>query len=72
MAFMAASCLAFFSIAFLPLGTTLAQSAAGLVIVVLGQSLRTAAMWTAGVNFNHIIANKLRDGHRLVTHGVYR
>lgn len=44
----------------------------GLVIVVIGQSFRIAAMWTAASNFSHRIEYQKRKEHVLVTHGVYR
>ena len=44
----------------------------GMVVVGLGQFFRTAAMWTAGQNFSHIIADQRKDSHRLVTTGVYK
>ncbi|KAM3824128.1 protein-S-isoprenylcysteine O-methyltransferase isoform 1-T1 [Vipera latastei] len=46
-------------------------SSAGLVMVVLGDCLRKAAMLTAGSNFNHIVQNEKSESHRLVTRGVY-
>jgi protein-S-isoprenylcysteine O-methyltransferase len=48
-----------------------AVSAAGLALVLGGQALRTAAMWTAGGHFTHLVAESRREGHRLVTAGVY-
>jgi protein-S-isoprenylcysteine O-methyltransferase len=48
-----------------------AVSAAGLALVVGGQALRTAAMWTAGGHFTHLVAESRREGHKLVTAGVY-
>lgn len=44
----------------------------GLVIVVIGQGFRIAAMWTAASNFSHRIEYQKRKEHVLVTHGVYR
>lgn len=44
----------------------------GVLLVVGGQVLRTLAMWTAGRNFTHMIADYKTSGHELVTHGVYR
>ncbi|KAG8142502.1 putative Protein-S-isoprenylcysteine O-methyltransferase protein [Naja naja] len=46
-------------------------SSAGLLMVVLGDFLRKAAMLTAGSNFNHIVQNEKSASHRLVTQGVY-
>lgn len=45
---------------------------AGVAIVVVGQALRVAAMWTAAANFSHRIEYQKRQEHVLVTHGVYR
>lgn len=44
---------------------------AGLALVVLGQVVRSTAMCTAGSNFNHTPAMTKRDGHELVTNGIY-
>ena len=54
------------------MGETLLPTTTGLVLVVCGQSERTVAMWTAGSNFTHIIADRKSQSHRLVTHGIYR
>ncbi|XDV45921.1 hypothetical protein PO909_013925 [Leuciscus waleckii] len=43
----------------------------GLVMVLCGDSLRKAAMLTAGSNFNHIVQNEKAQSHVLVTTGVY-
>ncbi|XP_041063254.1 60S ribosomal protein L22 isoform X1 [Carcharodon carcharias] len=43
----------------------------GLLMVLVGESLRKAAMLTAGSNFNHIVQNEKAETHRLVTTGVY-
>ncbi|XP_060707842.1 60S ribosomal protein L22 isoform X3 [Hemiscyllium ocellatum] len=43
----------------------------GLLMVLIGESLRKAAMLTAGSNFNHIVQNEKAESHRLVTSGVY-
>jgi hypothetical protein len=45
---------------------------AGFVLVLVGQSSRIAAMWTAASNFSHRIEHLKRKEHVLVTHGVYR
>ena len=44
---------------------------AGAVLVAAGQLLRSAAMAEAGTNFNHTLAKIKREGHVLVTTGVY-
>lgn len=43
----------------------------GLLMVLGGDSLRKAAMLTAGSNFNHIVQNEKARSHVLVTSGVY-
>jgi len=53
------SSLSFFSLSF------------GVILVVLGQSLRSTAMWVGGVNFTHVIASRKEERHQLVTRSVY-
>ncbi|CAF92713.1 unnamed protein product [Tetraodon nigroviridis] len=59
----------------LDLGPELKQlrwvSLLGLLMVLGGDSLRKAAMLTAGSNFNHIVQNEKARSHVLVTSGVY-
>lgn len=43
----------------------------GLALVLGGQVLRSAAMWKAGSHFTHLVAEDRREGHDLVTTGVY-
>ena len=43
----------------------------GLVFVLGGQCLRTAAMATCGPSFNHLIQRQKKSNHVLITHGVY-
>jgi protein-S-isoprenylcysteine O-methyltransferase len=43
----------------------------GLTLLILGQYVRTAAMAEAGKSFNHIVQSTKKDGHVLVTSGVY-
>ncbi|MCJ1473225.1 hypothetical protein MMC13_001876, partial [Lambiella insularis] len=45
--------------------------ALGLSLVVAGQATRTAAMMQAGENFNHTVQHAKKNGHELVTNGVY-
>jgi protein-S-isoprenylcysteine O-methyltransferase len=45
---------------------------AGIAMVVLGQTLRSAAMIQAATNFSHSVAFAKRDTHKLVTDGVYK
>jgi protein-S-isoprenylcysteine O-methyltransferase len=44
---------------------------AGLVLAVLGQIARSVAMVHAGRSFNHIVQSRRREGHVLVTNGIY-
>lgn len=44
---------------------------AGLVLVIVGQAVRSAAMLHAGMSFNHQIQWSKSDSHVLVTSGVY-
>jgi protein-S-isoprenylcysteine O-methyltransferase len=44
----------------------------GFVMVLTSQCLRSAAMMTAGSNFNHYVQYTKDDSHVLVTHGVYK
>lgn len=43
----------------------------GLLLVVIGQSVRSIAMAQAGTNFNHTPVKERKEGHVLVTRGVY-
>ena len=43
----------------------------GITLVIFGESLRKASMWTAKSNFNHYIQFEKEADHQLVTHGVY-
>ncbi|KAK4248422.1 protein-S-isoprenylcysteine O-methyltransferase [Corynascus novoguineensis] len=43
----------------------------GMVLVILGQAVRSAAMIQAGRSFNHLVQYQRRSGHVLVTTGVY-
>jgi len=43
----------------------------GFSIGILGQGLRTLAMYTAGSNFHHLIRDEKEKGHSLVTFGIY-
>ena len=44
---------------------------AGFVLVGVGQLIRSTAMVQAGHSFNHIVQQRKRDGHSLVTTGIY-
>ncbi len=41
-------------------------------MLVVGQGTRTTAMIHAGSNFNHLIQSKKKEGHVLVTGGIYK
>lgn len=43
----------------------------GLLLIVLGQAVRSIAMVQAGSNFNHIVQAHKSTSHRLVTSGIY-
>ncbi|GLB33918.1 putative class VI-like SAM-binding methyltransferase superfamily, isoprenylcysteine carboxyl methyltransferase family protein [Lyophyllum shimeji] len=43
----------------------------GIILVILGQALRSTAMIHASTNFSHSVAFQKRQDHRLVTDGVY-
>jgi protein-S-isoprenylcysteine O-methyltransferase len=45
--------------------------ALGLIMVVVGQVVRSTAMAQAGTNFNHTVQSRKNDGHELVTTGLY-
>ncbi|KAJ5703363.1 hypothetical protein N7493_011752 [Penicillium malachiteum] len=44
----------------------------GFFLTVLGQTVRSFAMAQAASNFNHHVQSEHRQGHVLVTHGLYR
>lgn len=43
----------------------------GLYLVVMGQTIRSAAMIQAGTNFNHVVQHRRTNEHQLVTAGLY-
>ncbi|KAK6087900.1 isoprenylcysteine carboxyl methyltransferase [Seiridium cupressi] len=43
----------------------------GFLLVVVGQFVRATAMMQLGTNFNHIVQDRKRTGHELVTSGIY-
>ena len=45
--------------------------ALGLILVVIGQTVRSVAMAQAGTNFNHMPVQTRKEDHVLVTRGVY-
>jgi len=44
----------------------------GFALMVMGQGVRTTAMAQAGANFSHQLQHKKKEGHVLVTGGIYR
>ncbi|KAL0931722.1 prenyl cysteine carboxyl methyltransferase ste14 [Colletotrichum truncatum] len=44
---------------------------AGLLLVVVGQAVRSLAMTTAGESFNHTVQHYKAESHTLVTTGIY-
>jgi protein-S-isoprenylcysteine O-methyltransferase len=44
----------------------------GLLLVIVGQTVRSLAMAHAGTNFNHTVQVVHKEGHSMVTDGVYR
>ena len=44
----------------------------GLVLMIIGQLVRTIGMIQAGSNFNHKVQVERKEGHTLVQHGIYR
>ncbi len=45
--------------------------AVGFVMLAVGQATRTMAMAHAGSNFNHLVQSTKKQGHELVTDGIY-
>ena len=45
--------------------------ALGFTMMLVGQAVRTLAMIRAGSNFNHIVQTRQKQGHVLVTDGIY-
>lgn len=48
-----------------------ATIAIGVVLVLVGQAVRSFAMAQAGPSFNHVVAREHKETHKLVTHGFY-
>jgi protein-S-isoprenylcysteine O-methyltransferase len=44
----------------------------GFLVALTGQAIRSLAMYTAGRNFTHMIAEEKKDTHKLVTVGIYQ
>lgn len=55
----------------IPFGLRPVITTVGLVLVVVGQTVRSAAMLQAGASFNHQVQMRKAESHSLVTTGVY-
>ncbi len=44
----------------------------GMAMIILGEMIRKAGMLTARRNFTHDVQIYRRDGHVLITSGIYR
>ncbi|KAI0723237.1 protein-s-isoprenylcysteine O-methyltransferase [Earliella scabrosa] len=44
----------------------------GVILVIVGQALRSTAMIHAASNFSHVMAFRKQEGHVLVTDGIYK
>ncbi|KAF4999443.1 hypothetical protein FGRMN_2465 [Fusarium graminum] len=54
-----------------PFGTGPLLLIAGLLMVTVGQCVRSVAMLQAGASFNHHVQTRKKDSHELVTTGIY-
>ncbi|KAK4158003.1 protein-S-isoprenylcysteine O-methyltransferase [Chaetomidium leptoderma] len=54
-----------------PFGLGWTLTLAGLLLVVVGQAVRSLAMIQAGQSFNHHVQSRRQSGHVLVTTGIY-
>ncbi|KAG2392785.1 hypothetical protein C9374_011510 [Naegleria lovaniensis] len=43
----------------------------GIILALIGDGIRKCAMITAGMAFTHLIQERRREGHNLITHGIY-
>jgi protein-S-isoprenylcysteine O-methyltransferase len=43
----------------------------GISFLVIGQLIRSLAMWTCGESFSHMVQDQRPENHRLVKHGIY-
>ena len=55
----------------LPAPVQTSKLAIGVGLVVVGQVARSVAMAQAGTNFNHTVQSHRKQGHELVTRGIY-
>ncbi|TVY32422.1 Protein-S-isoprenylcysteine O-methyltransferase [Lachnellula occidentalis] len=56
---------------FLPASLHTILLTSGILLIILGQTIRAIAMVQAGGNFSHLVAHTKRSEHRLVTSGLY-
>ncbi|KAK7428528.1 farnesyl cysteine-carboxyl methyltransferase [Neonectria magnoliae] len=54
-----------------PFGLSPWLLALGLLLTLVGQVVRSAAMLHAGASFNHMVQTKKADSHRLIKSGIY-
>ncbi|KAM0562105.1 hypothetical protein ACHAPJ_002549 [Fusarium lateritium] len=54
-----------------PFGTGPVLLIVGLLMVIVGQYVRSAAMLHAGASFNHHVQTRKKDSHELITTGIY-
>ena len=54
-----------------PFGTGPLLLAIGLLMVLIGQIVRSAAMMHAGASFNHRVQSRKKASHELITTGIY-
>lgn len=57
--------------AWAPLGAAPLLCLAGVMLVAVGQTVRSVAMWQAGTSFNHMVQHHRSAEHDLVTTGIY-
>lgn len=60
-----------FEVRFLPILKVSWLSYCGILITLLGEIIRKAAMFHSGGSFTHLVAHNKRPEHKLITDGVY-
>ncbi|TVY30742.1 Protein-S-isoprenylcysteine O-methyltransferase [Lachnellula hyalina] len=61
----------FWPFSFLPSSLHTMILTSGILLIILGQTIRAIAMIQAGRNFSHLVAHTKRSEHQLVTSGLY-
>ncbi|KAI6246765.1 Protein-S-isoprenylcysteine O-methyltransferase [Erysiphe necator] len=56
---------------FLPKSLQMFSLFCGLFLIIIGQSIRTLAILTAGPSFSHLVAHQKSKSHVLIQHGIY-